>query len=172
MIKRSLVASLSVSAAALIGLAVSEGYVGEAMTPTKGDRPTLGFGSTFHADGRPVQLGDRTDPVRALVTLRAHVDKEEAAFQRSLPGARLTQGEYDLYMDFVYQYGTGAWSGSSMRRRILAQDYRGACDALLLWRKQGGRDCSLPQHWGPQGCKGVWTRQLERHAKCLAEQEG
>jgi len=172
MIKRSLVASLSLSAAALIGLAVSEAYVGEAMAPTKGDRCTNGFGSTFNADGSPVKCGEKTDPVRALITLQAHVSKEEAAFQRSLPGARLTQGEYDLYMDFVYQYGTGAWSGSSMRRRILAQDYRGACDALLLWRKQGGRDCSLPQHWGPQGCKGVWTRQLERHAKCLAEQEG
>lgn len=172
MIKRSLVASLSLSAAALVGMAVSEWYVGEAMIPTRGDRPTLGFGSTFHEDGRPVRLGERTDPVRALVTLQAHVSKDEAAFQRSLPGASLTQGEYDLYMDFVYQYGTGAWSGSSMRRRVLAQDYRGACDALLLWRKQAGRDCSLPQHWGPQGCKGVWTRQLERHAKCLAEQEG
>lgn len=170
MIRRS-VAALSLSAAALVGLAVSEGYVGEAMVPTKGDRWTLGYGSTFHTDGASVKAGDKTDPVRALITLQAHVGKQEQAFQRSLPGASLTQGEYDLYMDFVYQYGNGNWNASSMRRRVLAGDYRGACDALLAYKFSAGRDCSLPQNWGPQGCKGVWTRQQERHAKCLAAQQ-
>ena len=29
------------------------------------DRPTVGFGSTFHEDGRAVKLGDMTTPVRA-----------------------------------------------------------------------------------------------------------
>ena len=86
---RIIVASLTLSASALIGLAVSEGYTDRAVIPTKNDRPTRGFGSTFNADGTPVKMGDKTDPVRALITLQAHVSKEEAAFRKSLAGASL-----------------------------------------------------------------------------------
>lgn len=167
---RIAVALLSVSAAGfLIPLAVSEYYVGTAMVPTKNDRPTLGYGSTFHADGTPVKLGDKTDPVRALVTLQAHVAREESIFRRSLEGASLHQAEYDTYMDWTYQYGAGAWAKSSMRRHILAGEYAAACDALLLYKYSGGYDCSTP---GNRRCAGVWTRQLERHAKCMEAQHG
>lgn len=166
-INRTLVAGMGLSAAALITLAVSEGYVPEAMIPVRGDPPTVGFGSTKHADGAAVQLGDRLDPVRALVTLQAHVARDEAAFQRSLPGARLNQAEYDLYLDFAYQYGISNWEKSSMRRQVLAGKYRAACDALLRYRYASGFDCSTP---GNRVCPGVWTRQLERHAKCVAAQ--
>ncbi|NMG56802.1 glycoside hydrolase family protein [Aromatoleum aromaticum] len=170
---RIAVAALSVSAAGfLIPLATSESYVGTAMIPTKNDRPTVGFGSTFHEDGTPVKLGDKTTPVRALVKLQAHVSKEEAIFQKSLPGASLHQAEYDLYMDWVYQYGTGRWSTSSMRRHVLAGEYHAACDALLRYKLSGGSNCSDPKNWGRGGdCKGVWTRQLARHAKCIAAQQ-
>lgn len=164
---RIAVSGLSVSAALIVALAVGEGYVGEAMIPTKDDRPTVGFGSTFKADGTPVKMGDRTDPVRALITMHAHLSREERAFRTSLPGVALTQSEYDLYMDFVYQYGTATWSSSSMRRQLLAGEYRAACDALLKYRFAAGFDCSTP---GNKRCAGVWARQQERHAKCLAEQ--
>jgi len=164
---RIAVSGLTASAALIVSLAVGEGYVGEAMIPTKDDRPTVGFGSTFKADGSPVKMGDRTDPVRALMTMHAHLSREERAFRESLPGVALTQGEYDLYMDFVYQYGAATWSNSSMRRALLAGDYRTACDALLRYRFAAGFDCSTP---GNRRCPGVWTRQQERHAKCVAEQ--
>lgn len=165
---RIAVAALSVSALGfLIPLAVQEGWIGEAKIPTKNDRPTNGFGSTFNTDGSPVKLGEKTDPVRALITLQAHVAREEAIFQKSMEGAYLHQAEYDLYMDWVYQYGTGAWRKSAMRRHVIAGEYRAACDALLLYKYSGGYDCSTP---GNRRCSGVWTRQLERHAKCLEAQ--
>ena len=164
---RVVVASLSLSAAAFIGLVMDENYTDTAVIPTKNDRPTVGFGSTFHADGSPVKMGDRTTPVRALVTAQAHISREEAIFRASLEGAELHQAEFDVYMDWVYQYGTGAWSKSSMRRLILAGDYAAACDALLRYRFSGGFDCSTP---GNKRCAGVWTRQLERHAKCMEAQ--
>lgn len=164
---RVVVASLSLSAAAFIGLVMDENYTDTAVIPTKNDRPTVGFGSTFHADGSPVKMGDRTTPVRALVTAQAHISREEVIFRASLEGASLHQAEFDVYMDWVYQYGTGAWAKSSMRRLVLAGDYVGACDALLRYRFSGGFDCSTP---GNKRCAGVWTRQLERHAKCMEAQ--
>lgn len=164
---RLAVAALTLSAAGLIGIVASEGYTDSAVIPTKGDRPTVGFGSTVHDDGAPVKMGDGTTPVRALRTAQAHISRDEAQFRASLTGVALTQAEYDLYMDFTYQYGIGNWRGSSMRRHLLAGEYRPACDALLRYRFAAGYDCSTP---GNRRCPGVWTRQLERHAKCVAEQ--
>lgn len=184
---RVLVAALTLSAAGLVGIAVREGYTDRAVVPTQGDRPTVGFGSTFHEDGSAVKPGDTTTPPRALVKMAAHLSREEAAFRQSLPGVALTQAEYDVYMDFTYQYGAGAWVSSAMRRELLAGRYREACDALLAYRKltssrqegpgwvvsrrdaQGRAvrwefDCSTP---GNKVCAGVWTRQLERHRKCM-----
>ena len=178
---RVLVAGLSLSAAAFVGLAVHEGYTSRAIVPTKGDRPTVGFGSTYHADGTPVKMGETTDPVSALKTAQAHISKDEVRFRASLPGVSMTQAEYDVYMDFLYQYGAASWEKSAMRQRLLAGDARGACDALLGyrfitdskshgagWVKSGSRwkfDCSTP---GNKVCRGVWTRQQARHAKCVA----
>lgn len=164
---RVAVGALSLSAAALIGLATHEGYTGKAVIPTKGDVPTVGFGSTRHEDGSRVQMGDTTTPVGALKKLQTHVSKEEAIFKASLPGVELTQAEYDLYMDFIYQYGSGTWNSSSMRKHLLAGQHRQACDALLRYRFAGGFDCSTP---GNKRCMGVWTRQQERHKQCLEAQ--
>lgn len=84
----------------------------------------------------------------------------------------LNQGEYDVMMDFVYQYGSGAWAGSSMRRELLAGNHRAACDALLRYRFAGGYDCSTTINGQPNNrCWGVWTRQQARHKACLEAQE-
>lgn len=164
---RIAVAALSFSLAGFAGLAGYEHYTDGAIIPTKNDRPTLGFGSTFHEDGTAVKMGDKTTPVRAILKAAAHIGKEEQAFRASLPGVKLHQVEYDLYMDWVYQYGMGAWMKSSMRRHLLAERYRPACDALLLYKFSGGHDCSIP---GNKVCGGVWKRQIERHAKCMEVQ--
>lgn len=161
------VAAMSLSAAAFIGLAVHEGYTDGAVIPTKGDVPTVGFGSTRHEDGSRVRMGDRTTPVNALKKAQAHISKEEQIFRDSLPGVSLSQVEYDTHMDFIYQYGTGTWLKSSMRRELLAGNHKAACDALLKYRFAAGYDCSTP---GNRRCMGVWTRQLERHKACVGAQ--
>lgn len=168
---RIAVTLLGLSMAGFIAIVAREGYTEQAIVPTKGDVPTVGFGSTVHAGGQRVKLGDRTTPVRALHTAQAHIQRDEAAFRDSLPGVALTQGEYDLYLDFTYQYGLTNWRQSSMRRNLLTGDYRAACDALLGYHYAAGYDCSTTVNGQPnKRCWGVWTRQQERHAKCLAEQ--
>lgn len=164
---RMAIGGLSLSAVALVAMLTSEGYTDNAIIPTKNDRPTLGFGSTFHEDGRAVKMGETTTPVRALIKAQAHISKEEAIFRASLPNVTMYQDEYNIYMNWVYQYGTGRWATSSMRQNLLNGNYRQACDSLLLYKYSGGFDCSIP---GNKRCSGVWTRQRERHAQCLAAQ--
>ncbi|SFP39246.1 Phage-related lysozyme (muramidase), GH24 family [Geopseudomonas sagittaria] len=168
---RQAVAVLALSAAGFAAWVGGEGLSLVPYVPTRGDVPTIGHGSTRYEDGTPVRLSD--PPItraRALQLARNLHSEEEQRFRASLPGVALHQEEYDLYLDFTGQFGIGNWRTSSMRRHLLDGEYRQACDALLKWRRQGGRDCSLPQNWGPKGCKGVWTRQQERHRKCLEAQ--
>lgn len=164
---RVAVALLSLSAAGFAAWQSSEGFTDRAVVPTKGDVPTIGHGSTRYEDGTPVKMGDRITRQRAEELARNLNRQEEAKFIASLPGASLTQGEFDLYMDYVGQYGIGNWRGSTMRREVLAGNYVKACNALLRYRFAAGYDCSTP---GNRRCYGVWTRQLERHRKCMAEQ--
>lgn len=44
--QRRTVAALTLSAAALVGIVLHEGYTDRAVIPVKGDVPTIGFGTT------------------------------------------------------------------------------------------------------------------------------
>lgn len=158
---RTLVASLLLSAAAFVGLLVNEGYTEQAVIPVKGDAPTIGFGTT-----QGVKIGDKTTPARAVVAAHDHVSKEEVRFRASMPDVQLYQAEYDVYMDWVYQYGIGNWTRSAILKNLLAGDYVAACQTLLKYKFVAGRDCSIRAN----NCYGVWTRQQERHSKCMDAQ--
>lgn len=166
--QRIAVAALSLSAAGFATWQASEGFTPVAVIPTKGDVPTIGHGSTRYEDGSPVRMGDSITPARAEVLARNLNSQAEKQFAASLPGVKLHQAEFDIYMDFIGQYGIGTWLKGSPRRDLLAGNYAQACNDLLKYRYAAGFDCSAP---GNKRCAGVWTRQLERHAKCMSAQQ-
>ena len=158
---------LAASAAFFTLVKNDEGFTAKPKVPVKGDRPTQGHGSTFKPDGSPVKMSD--PPITRATAdkwLRNDVSKREVAFKNSLKGVKLSQAEYDLYLDFSYQYGTSAFANSSMFRNLKAGKYRAACDSLLKYKYVAKRDCSIRKN----NCFGVWTRQVERHKKCLEAQ--
>lgn len=166
---RLAVAALTLSASGFAAWQANEGYTATAIIPTKGDVPTIGHGSTRYEDGRKVKMGDTIDRKRAAELARNLMRKDERAFAASLPPpAALSQAEFDVYMDFVGQYGIGNWRQSSMRRNVMAGQYVAACNSLLKYKFAAGYDCSTP---GNRRCPGVWTRQLRRHEQCLAAQK-
>ena len=166
MSNRIAVAALTLSAASLIGLAVSEGYTDQAIIPTKGDVPTLGFGTTTRPDGSPVRMGDRTNPVEALQRKAKDLQKFEGALKRCVK-VPLSQTEYDLYIRTSYNIGDAAFCGSTIVKRLNASDYRGACDGILLFKRVGKQDCSIK---GNRICWGLWERRLADHAECMGAQ--
>lgn len=99
---RIVLAALSLSAVGFISIVGSEGHTDRALVPTKYDRPTLGYGSTFHEDCRPVKLGETTSLTRALFKAAAHIGKEEKIFRASLPGVTLHQAECDMGVPVRY----------------------------------------------------------------------
>ena len=128
---------------------------------------TVGTGTTVYPNGQKVKI---TDPPitnkQATEYLKFHINKDAKIFNKTLLGIPLSQTEYDLYMDFTYQFGTGAWSQSSMLRNLKQCKYKQACDSLLKWKYASKRDCSVRSN----NCYGVWIRQLERHDKCMGAQ--
>jgi lysozyme len=164
---RLAVSALSLSLAGFVGLVAHESYTDKAIVPTKNDRPTVGFGSTFRDDGSPVQMGDTITPPRAIARSAAHIAKDEAGLKRCVTGP-MSQVEYDVLVDFAYQYGVAAACLSSMVRETNAGNYVAACNAYTLYKRSGGFDCSTP---GNKICAGVWKRSLERQAKCLEAQQ-
>jgi lysozyme len=156
-------ATLALSAAGLIGIAVQEGYRDVAYIPTKGDVPTLGFGTTPREDGSPVQMGDRTNPVEALQRKQRDLVTFEGAIKRCVT-VPLYQHEYDAYVDMAYNIGASAFCNSTMVRRLNAGDYTGACRAILMWNRVGTQRCDVP---GNRVCWGLWLRRQQTMQQCL-----
>lgn len=129
---RNGIATLVLSAAALVGIALSEGYTDMAVIPVKGDVPTVGFGST-----EGVKMGDRTTPPKALARALQDIQKYEGAVKKCVV-VPLYQYEYDTYIDFAYNVGTGAFCRSTLVKKLNATDYAGACKELLRWNRVDG----------------------------------
>ena len=131
---RILVASLTLSASAFVGLAVHEGYRDTAYIPVKGDVPTIGFGDTHG-----VKPGDKTDPIRALIRLSQHAESFQADLRKCIGDVPMHQHEWDSIVSWAYNVGTGAACKSTLVRKLQAGDYAGACRELLRWDKFKGQ---------------------------------
>lgn len=158
---RTAVAALALSAAALVGIVTNEGYTDKAVIPVKGDVPTIGFGST---DG--VRMGDMITPPKALARALSDVQKFEGGLKRCVT-VPLHQHEYDAFVSFSYNVGTGAFCGSRMVRKLNAGDYAGACGELLRWTYFQGLNCAAPEN--TRLCGGLAKRRRDEYRRCMGE---
>lgn len=124
---RSLVAALALSASAFVGLALHEGYRGEAYTPVAGDVPTIGFGTT-----EGVKQGDKITPEKAMVRALSDVQKFEGAIRQCV-NVPLFQHEYDAFVSFAYNVGGPAFCKSTLVKKLNSGDYPGACNEMRRW---------------------------------------
>lgn len=167
---RIAIALLSLSAAGFVARVAHEGYVETATIPTKGDRPTNGFGMTERPDGSPVQLGDRTNPVEALQRTLAYTQKADARLKACVK-VPLYQVEFDLLSDHGYQYGVGTTCSSPMVRWANAGDYARSCRGYLEYKFAAKYDCSTLINGQPnKRCWGVWERSKWRYDQCMSVQ--
>jgi lysozyme len=150
MFKRQDIAAISLSATALVAIALHEGYKENAYLPLDGDIPTIGFGTTSG-----VKLGDRTSPEKALQVALRDIQKFEGALKQCVK-VPLTQGEYDVYISLSYNIGSGNFCRSTLVKKLNGQDYEGACKEILRWDQFQGK--RLP---------GLTKRRQEEYLKCL-----
>ena len=72
--------------------------------------------------------------------------REEAALIRHAepvlactPVLRTQPNQLSAAISLAYNIGTNGYCGSTVARRFKAGDWRGACDAFLMWNKAGGQ---------------------------------
>lgn len=158
---RTTITALTLSAAALVGIVTQEGYTDRAVVPVPGDVPTIGFGTTHG-----VRMGDTTTPPKALARALTDVQTFEGALKKCVT-VPLHQHEYDAYVSFSYNVGTGAFCGSNMVKKLNAGDYERACDELLRWTYFQGKNCAAPEN--ARLCGGLAKRRKDEYRQCLGE---
>ena len=147
---RTAIAALTLSASALVGIALNEGYVEVAAPPVAGDVPTNGFGST-----EGVRLGDKTTPTRALVRLLNDANSHSEGIKRCIK-VPLYQYEFDAYSSLAYNIGVNAFCSSTLVAKLNAGDYAGACKQILRWDRFKGKPL-----------RGLTKRRQAEYATCM-----
>ena len=150
MIIRKGLAVLSLSATALVGIIMHEGYSDTPYFPVPGDVLTIGFGTTGN-----VKPTDRTTPTRALSRALTDIQKFEGALKECVK-VPLAQHEYDAYISLSYNIGSRAFCSSTLVRKLNAGDYDGACKEILRWDKFQGKPLA-----------GLTKRRQDEYRKCI-----
>lgn len=94
---------------------------------------TIGYGTTAG-----VKEGLVITKERAEELLREDVKRFEDQVMR-LVKVRLTQGQFDALVSFIYNLGAGNLSNSTLLRLLNAGDYKGAAAQFDRWTKAGGK---------------------------------
>lgn len=155
---RTTLAALTLSASALVGIVMQEGYTDRAIIPVKGDAPTIGFGTT-----EGVRLGDTTTPPKALARALTDIQKYEGALKDCVH-VPLHQHEYDAFLSLAYNIGPTAFCNSTLARKLNAEDYPGACREIRRWTHFQGKNCALPAH--ARLCGGLAKRREAEYRQC------
>jgi len=153
MSQRTNVAALVLSAAAIIGIVVHEGYSDNAYIPVAGDVPTIGFGTTTG-----VKLGDKITPIKALERALTDVNAFEHAL-KSCVKVPLHQYEYDAYISLSYNIGSKAFCNSTLVKFLNEGNYEEACKQILRWDKFRGKPL-----------KGLTIRRQSEYRQCIGTQ--
>ena len=104
----------------------SEPYLCSASVPTIGYGSTLGI--TLDSPAISQEEGESL--------LAKDLERFERGVHRLCP-VPLTQGQYDALVSF--SFNTGSLSVSTLRRKIMREDYEGAADEFPRWVFAGGR---------------------------------
>ncbi len=86
-------------------------------------------------------------------------------FYNETAKALVTPEVHSAMVDMSYNVGLPTVQKSSMIRLINKGDVRGACNAILMYKFAGGKDCSAP---GNRSCPGIWDRRQKINKLCLS----
>ena len=162
--KRKAIATFIVSAIAIAGIQMREGFTDHAIIPIPGDVPTYGYGSTIKANGSKVTLQDKITRADANKLLVDTVNKTYAeGVVRCAPDLQIYQHEFDFLVDSAYNLGVNRVCNSSMVQKFRRGDYAGGCAAIRLYKYAAGKDCTVPVN----RCGGIPKDRERAYKMCM-----
>lgn len=109
-----------------------------------------------------VREGDRFTPEECRAALQASALKHAKAVSPCLPPG-LPDKTAAAFYDFGYNVGPATFCKSSISRKALAGDLRGACNAIGLYVYTAGKDCRVKAN----RCGGIIRRRNDEIRLCL-----
>ena len=102
---------------------------------------TIGYGSTYYADGRKVTLQDSPidEPTASALLMHELEHTYLHGVLRNCPILMTDERKCNAIVDFCYNLGTGRLQTSTLKWKINAKDWEGAKEQLKLWNKGGGK---------------------------------
>jgi lysozyme len=102
---------------------------------------TIGYGSTYYANGVKVTLNDvPTTQEEAHVLLMHELEHTYLpGVIRNCPVLLSDTRKLNAIVDFCYNLGTGRLQTSTLKRKINEQDWDAAKVELMKWNKGGGK---------------------------------
>ncbi len=101
--------------------------------------PTIGYGNTFWEDGRKVRIGEQISKSKALELLEFVANKDFADKIFPFIEVSISQNQFDAMVSLAYNIGVGAFSNSTLLKRVNAKDFLGAANEFLKWDKSNGK---------------------------------
>ncbi len=101
--------------------------------------PTIGYGSTFYADGTRVTLKDPPISEADAEYLTKLVLNKVATRVDKLVKVSLSTNQFSALVSFTYNLGVGAFSKSTLLKVINREELDKAPEQLMRWTKAGGK---------------------------------
>ena len=93
--------------------------------------PTIGYGNTFWEDGRKVRIGEQISKSKALELLEFVANKDFADKIFPFIEVSISQNQFDAMVSLAYNIGVGAFSNSTLLKRVNVKDFLGAGNEFL-----------------------------------------
>ncbi len=99
---------------------------------------TIGFGTTIYPNGIRVKKGDTCTEAQAKAYMAYDLKKFESTVNSAVT-VPLNQNQFDALVSLAYNIGIGAFSKSTLVKKLNAGDIRGAVEQFDVWVNAGGK---------------------------------
>lgn len=100
---------------------------------------TIGYGSTFYINGEKVSQHDSEISETFASELLENVVNDFAIKIDRLIKVSLNQNQFDALVSFTYNVGIGAFSKSTLLKKLNNADFDGASKEFKRWNKANGK---------------------------------
>lgn len=104
--------------------------------------PTIGYGSTYYQNGNKVELSHppmSKEQAEQLLLFELNHTYLPGVLRQCPNLLYEKPGRLAAIVDFAYNLGVGRLQTSTLKRKIIAKDWEGAKEQLMLWTRGGGK---------------------------------
>lgn len=151
--KKKAIAIMGAGALALAAPFVAQ-WEGKRNDPYK---DIVGVWTVCYGDTRDVKPGQRQTDAQCQDRLYQQIADHAAPIIACVPQLKGRDNQLAASVSLAYNIGTGGFCRSTAAKRFRAGDWKGGCDAFMLWNRAGGKVV-----------RGLTMRRMKERDLCLS----